>query len=75
MVDCKAGSSVSGGEDGVGPTETDVGLVHVIEHGLVDPETTRQRVDQLGAESCGLDSNQYLDRGTADLGRELALLV
>ena len=75
MIDCEPGGTVGGGEDGVGSAETDVGLVHIVEHGLVDPETTRQRMDQLRAESCRLDSNQYLYGRTADLRGELTLLV
>ena len=62
MVRCEPSSTVHCSEDWewVGTAEVDVGLVDVVKHGLLYPQTTRQRMDQLGAESCGFDSNQDL---------------
>ena len=69
VVDRETGRTVGCGEDGVGAAEADVGLIHIIEHGLVDPEATGQGVDELGAESRGLDADENLHWATPHLGR------
>ena len=75
VVDRETGRTVGCGEDGVGAAEADVGLIHIIEHGLVDPEATGQGVDELGAESRGLDADENLHWATPHLGRQLSLLM
>ena len=75
MIDGETPLSICGCEDQVRPSEADIGLIDDIKDRLVDPQTTWQGVDELGAKSCRLDSYQYLDRGATHFGWQLVLVV
>ena len=75
VVDDVTSLTVRVREDGVGPAEADVGLVDVVEHRLVDAQSTGQGVHELRGHLDGFDADEDLDSGTANLDRQSLLSV